>query len=517
MISKLKKKSFPIYPILIWIYPIIAFGEFNLGQADPYAVIRPLIISIVFGILLYLLNYLWSRSIYQAALVTAIWGILFSSYGHLYMKIEYLTIAGQTIGRHRYLLSIWVILALLAVWLVRKKNFYAERPTNALNLITSVLILMPLIQGGIFLYNQAEYNKSQQTSNETSVTEISPIKSDLPDIYYIVLDSYARKDLLANTYALDNSEFLGFLQEKGFYIATCSHSNYNHTWFSIPSSLNMKYIDQDINGERSTKPLPSAKYNLARSLLEPMGYQMVAFETGYNFIDISDAKYYLHAGQSWDLGSLFTASINAFELMFLRTTVITAALELNGISEDQIELRVKQDLMEFIYNHLPEVPEIDGSKFVYAHISTTHPPFVYSFSEKQRKEEEKSDPSLAELGAQTRLYRESIIITNEKMETIVNDLLEKSKTPPIIIIQGDHGPFIKNDKEHAFDVLNAYYFPDHDYSMLYPEISPVNSFKVLFNKYFQTNFPLIEDRSYFSPNSEAWSFKEIVTTCPINQ
>ena len=371
---------------------------------------------------------------------------------------------------------------------------------------------MPVIQGSIYL-NQAKQNEANQITRTAQAAEQRVGQTDLPDIYYLVLDSYARHDLLQKTYLYDNSKFLNYLRDKGFYIAECSQSNYNHTWLSIPSALNMEYMPDRSGSGNKNLPIPTAKHTVVRTVLEQMGYQTVAFDTGYDFINLTDARYYLTAGQSKDIKSLALAPINTFELMFLRTTIITAGLELKGISEDQIELQVKRDLMEYMYQHLPDVPDIKEPKFVYAHISTTHPPFIYSFTDEQRREEEKTNPELASLGAQTRLYRESVAITDEKMIPILDSIFSKSKIPPIIIVQGDHGPFIKNSKEDAFNILNAYYFPDYDYQNLYPGISPVNSFKILLNKFFGTKFQLEEERHYFSPVGDPDEFKEIPGSC----
>jgi len=48
-------------------------------------------------------------------------------------------------------------------------------------------------------------------------------------------------------------------------------------------------------------------------------------------------------------------------------------------------------------------------------------------------------------------------------------------------------------------ILNAYYLPDGGSEAIYPAISPVNTFRTIFNRYFGGNLPLLEDRSYFSP------------------
>ena len=89
---------------------------------------------------------------------------------------------------------------------------------------------------------------------------------------------------------------------------------------------------------------------------------------------------------------------------------------------------------------------------------------------------------------------------------LITKIIHESKRPAIIILQGDHGTaselrnhqgFENNDFKERFSILNAYYFPDKDYSMIYPEISPVNSFKVVMNKYFDKNFKLEEDKAFY--------------------
>ena len=71
------------------------------------------------------------------------------------------------------------------------------------------------------------------------------------DIYYIVLDGYARGDILKEIYAYDNQPFLTQLEELGFYVADSSYANYNQTRLSIPSALNMAYM-QDLGINTAT-------------------------------------------------------------------------------------------------------------------------------------------------------------------------------------------------------------------------------------------------------------------------
>ncbi len=46
--------------------------------------------------------------------------------------------------------------------------------------------------------------------------------------------------------------------------------------------------------------------------------------------------------------------------------------------------------------------------------------------------------------------------------------------------------------------LNAYYFPDGGSPQVYDSVSPVNTFRIIFNRYFGADLPLLPDRHYYS-------------------
>ena len=58
-------------------------------------------------------------------------------------------------------------------------------------------------------------------------------------------------------------------------------------------------------------------------------------------------------------------------------------------------------------------------------------------------------------------------------------------------------------------ILNAYFFPGRSYQELYPEITPVNTFRVVLNTFFGADLELLPDKNYFSTWSEPYQFVDV--------
>ena len=70
-------------------------------------------------------------------------------------------------------------------------------------------------------------------------------------------------------------------------------------------------------------------------------------------------------------------------------------------------------------------------------------------------------------------------------------------------------------------ILNAYYLPDQNTELIYDSITPVNSFRLILNAYFNANYELLEDKSYFSDYGQPYNFTDVtkilLTNSPKNQ
>jgi hypothetical protein len=102
------------------------------------------------------------------------------------------------------------------------------------------------------------------------------------------------------------------------------------------------------------------------------------------------------------------------------------------------------------------------------------------------------------------------VFLNRVILEVIDPLLENSPVPPVIIVQGDHGwtspPPPSFGSSQLFDhgvrsragILNAFRVPASVERKLYPDITPVNTFRMLFAELFAAEIDLLPDRSYYS-------------------
>jgi hypothetical protein len=109
-------------------------------------------------------------------------------------------------------------------------------------------------------------------------------------------------------------------------------------------------------------------------------------------------------------------------------------------------------------------------------------------------------------------YVNQVQFVNREILETIDEILEKSPAPPVIIMQGDHGwPWTSPEERLA--ILNAYYLPGGGNDLLYETISPVNSFRLAANEYLGYSFELLDDTSYFSPEGEMNDLSVFPNTC----
>jgi hypothetical protein len=268
----------PLYPLFFAAYPVLALVGININEVEPIVLWRPLIVLVFAAIaFLILFGFLFQDS-QRGALLLSILIFLFFTYGHAYAYLKQINIAGQVVGRHRYMLPLWVGVSLLAVWWVMRKLRSPRSFTPVLNLVSAFLLIYPSFQTASYVIQREQTEKDALQAAQAKGA-VLPL-GYAPDIYYIILDAYGRADVLQEMFGYDNTPFLQTLTSRGFYIAECSQSNYGQTMLSLTSSLNLDYLDaltSSLTPDADTRaPLRAlGQYNAARKFLASQGYNII--------------------------------------------------------------------------------------------------------------------------------------------------------------------------------------------------------------------------------------------------
>jgi hypothetical protein len=496
--------SIPWYFILFSAYPVLALMSFNVGQVKAGLAWRPLFVSMVFAVVLFLICRLLIGDTYRAVFLSTLLQVLFFSYGHIY---NLLVEKWEQIDFTPYLLTACALMAILFAAWVTCKRFAFRDTVLALNVVALGLAVTSLVQIG---------SGVQKGNGHYVRAKNAPIQKDLvrppdaPDVYYFILDSYAREDLLKMAYGYDNSTFLNELRERGFYVAECSQSNYGRTEISLGSSLNMSYL-QDLDPAftpESTKRgtlWDSLKHSAVRYNFDEMGYTTVNFATGFAWNELEDADIFYTPDS-------FSVGMSEFESLFIQTTLARYANDLGWFDSDQIMGQNFRGRFLNVFDRIDDIARNPEPTFAYIHLISPHPPFVFGPDGEPTYppdfwNENREYP--ADMYAEG--YQNQLTFLNRKMLEAVDTLLTESDTPPIIILQGDHGPWLQT-KEKRMWILNAYYLPGRN-DKLYSTITPVNTFRLVFDSYFGGNYGLLPDVSYFSPVPKLYEFSEIPNRC----
>ena len=533
--NKLKTKSKKIHPFLVAFFPILIIYSQNVGRIEIEELVLPTIVIVGPAIgLYYFLKSILKNENKSAVIVTLILIMLFS-YGHIYYLLNDVMIDEFDIGRNRYLIPAFGLLLGIGIFFTIKIKTALDNATTILNVVSVVLILVAVGNVGLVLADTASGGSGKYDGNvmqelfydridfssyfephEFSLSEEKP-----PDVYYLIVDEYGRNDALLEYNNFDNSEFTNFLTQKGFHVAKNSFSNYPTSIHSITSTMNMRYINflSDEVGEkaRNYKPLNEKTHGLLPNNqviknFKDMGYKMINFNT---------FSTHQHELPLADLG-LCNRGVNLLDNKLFdtisRTTIFGYFVE--RLWEDEMR---KSTMCAF--EKFSSVEEnFEEPVFVWAHMNLPHSPYIFGPNGEPITP---GTPLLLTANPEHRVsgwdekqqYIQQVQFGNKMMKKIVNEILSKEK-PAIIIFQSDHGTAwdvnwlepSKDDVWERLKIFNAIYFPDEEKrKMLEDDRTAVNTFRIVFNSYFGSNYEMLEDKMYWGWNAKPYYFEEVTS------
>jgi tetratricopeptide (TPR) repeat protein len=483
-----KKKIVVFHPYLFAIQPVLFFFNQNKQVLFFSETFLPICVLITTSfLLLYLFKYPLKTSAKAGIIATTIINLFFF-YESIFDSINKNNFVGflLDIDPHLFFTYGFICVSLFVGLKISKKDFYGT--TRFLNASAFIFILLPLIDIGTQSFTspiKGIDNKLGANFNAPPKTNFKGVK---PDIYYIILDAYARKDTLKKSYNYDNSEFIQSLEEKGFYVASKSRSNYSVTALSLASSLNMKYLDEtdieDINNPDTTPLHKMVENNAAVRYLKSIGYKYIHFPS-----DDEMTEKNVHA----DNYSLSDSLLNGKFIEKLLSVSLAKQFQLFD------PIKRKRRLILSAFDGLSAISRSKDPTFVFAHLLTPHDPFVFK-EDGETPNKNQVENNIA------KQYLDQLTYTNTKVSKAIDQILKNSDTPPIIILQSDHGPEYlgacsKPDisllRDRMF-IINAYYLPESIRKNLNDSITPVNTFRLIFDNYFGTELGLLKNKSVYT-------------------
>ena len=524
------RRSWILHPFLLALFPVASLLAGNLGQAAPGDGLRAALASLALAAFVLLIAQAGLKRWPAAAVLTSLALLLFFTYGHVYNQIEGVHLAGQMLGRHRFLIPLWLLLLLGGTAWIWRARATLGRWTGPLNLITGVLLGIPLVTLALAAVAAHRPPSIPPTSD---VTPISGVAQDLPDIYFIVVDGYARQDILESVHGFDNAPFIEGLQARGFLVPAETRSNYPNTALSLVTALNLDYLPAVVPGldpdSRDLAPLQDAiLHSAARSMAEELGYQIVAFASGYRPSEWVDADEYLEPVSQGEDAQGIAAPLTPFEGMLLESTAARSVLEANALLPPSIRLGLEAPYqahrarVDYALTSLGEIATRPEPTFTFAHLIIPHPPFVFgpdgeplTHTTAYTLGDTPFDGSRAEY---SRAYTDQVTYLNARLIEAVDQIQSRSSSPPIIILLSDHGsgatplpgpPTPVDYVEERFSNFTALSLPGCQVGALPEHLSPVNALRLVFSSCLGQDYPLLEDRSYLSSYVHPFDLRDV--------
>ncbi len=489
-------QKLPVHFLLLPVFFIFSKYVQYEGLLDVYAAWKSGLLitgALATGLLIF---FFFLKDFLKAAAAATCTGFLLLFFGDLREGLQHSS-SFHFLSLYKIFLPVLTVL-LFALFMVLRKSKTAYKTTLFLNLLL-------LIYTGVEISKLIQIKKKEkQVARENIFNAVVPnsLKKKLPDIYYIVPDCYPSSSYQAEMLAANNSAFDNALMEKGFRVLPNSRSNYNRTAFSMTATFNMAYPNR-VNYQKAPD---AADYNRAIKNVKLAPLFEFLQKNGYDLVNLSifDLAEKPALRKEKFLGATTSEMIFSFTFWNYFSRDIFYHWIIN---KKKYKRKQQQTLLTPLKKYAQQVVDSllkqnykssSGPQFVYAHLSFPHFPYFYDSTGRAYSADSIYTDSMI---TDRKKFAGYIKYSNQQLVKIVSALLQKTKGNAVIILQSDHGlaDLDATRKMDAFRNYSAFYFPDKDYRLLYDSMSNVNTFRILLNKYFGQQLPLLPDSCIYIP------------------
>lgn len=399
----------------------------------------------------------------------------------------------EIMSRYKYVIPVSLVLMAGIVLLFRKWRVNWDLPVRYANGLFGILVSFQLMA---LLFHLHAQSKNETSLHHLSLPGIVNARNDsLPDVYFTIFDSRTSSEALASYWNFNDSVYLNELHRRKFTVIKNGKSNYITTSKSLASTLNMNYLHDLAKVHPDLEPPRINLKNINNSEVVHVFKKL-----GYEFHNLSPFKI---GGEP----SFYSRSLEKpFTLrLWYKTLPGKIVSETNILSLFKTTLQpilfkgstkagIVENLLATLYIAISK-PTV-YPKFVYTHFMLPHFPFIYRKDGSQFSINESLNTKTKER------YLEQLQYVNTLALQIADSILQHSSGNAIIIIQGDHGYRLLKEKfwqsDEADCITNAWYIPDSYVARPYAGMTPVNTFRFVFDSLFKIRCGLLPDSSFNS-------------------
>ena len=399
----------------------------------------------------------------KAALITGVGVVFFFYFGYVQDALKGILVSNIPVNKTSILVPISIIIfIILTIYFIKSKNNF-ESIIKIANVVSITLILVVCVQ---FIIPGASAEK--------------------PNVYHIILDEYTDNEILTKKFGYNNEKFLEFLNNNGFYMHDKLFSTFGGTVKELNVILNMEYPKKI---RWMSEDYESLNNNKVMSIFSNQDYSVIETNSMMRWKNFSDVDTKLCYDTNF-INSEFLDQV-------LGKSIIRYFLE-------KYQQDTRRDTVRCTFDVLNEITlKTDGPKYVFSHVYVPHPPFLFGPNGENVIPDRREISGLQSWENPQGYVNQLIYATNEITVVIKN--IVKNDPNAIIIVQGDTGTLTGTDiskktmKEiyQAHSILYAVRIPDVEDS---DYMIPVNTYRIIFNNYFNMNYDYLEYHSYLVDN-----------------
>lgn len=402
-------------------------------------------------------------------------------------------------------------------------------------LVAFIFQLYPPLKSAISEWPQFFFRPAPLTS-EAVATDTK----ERPDVYYIVLDRYTNETVLREQLGFDNSDFINFLKDNGFYVNPNAYGTFSNTASSISSTLKAGYHDDLTRAFFSTSKqtyqpfFDSARNSPVIREFKKQGYSYYSLGSPYEVSNQSPlADYDYNTGIHLNiLGRIYVLD-NFPKKEFIHSIYYGIAkkgikighftiLKYGGLNQREQSLASIKKLKEL-------GNETAGGRFIFSHILIPHNPYFFNADGSLS-----ATPGVNNIGKPIReKYLGQVEFVNSQMKELVSVINQKSEGKAVIILQSDEGPYPSqekmepdgsdpkksmNDEQKAqrgkedlrmkYGVLAAYHLPNISEEQIASGADSINIFRLVLNQYLGYELPFLP-KCHYTFSGNIFGFTEV--------